>query len=144
MDKGINRMKNAKLLKANEFDAKKYKKRISQLREHMDFKEFEELCSPIAKDILENYEGFEKVTKGPQYTGTPFDFFGFKNGEPYIIELKSSLKYFNAPREAQKRRMQDLLNKIKGLRIALLQIKIRKAQFRILNSGNWGRPLVNK
>jgi hypothetical protein len=137
-------MKVSALLKPKEFDTKKHKEIIKKLHTHMDFKEFEELCSPIAKDILENYEGFEKVTKGPQYTGTPFDFFGFKNGEPYIIELKSSLKYFNAPREAQKRRMQDLLNKIKGLRIALLQIKIRKAQFRILNSGNWGRPLVNK
>ena len=42
--------------------------------------------------------------------GTPFDFFGFKNGEPYIIELKCSLKYFYTPRETQKKRMQELLN----------------------------------
>ena len=125
-------MKSSLPLNPKEFDAKKHKKIISQLREHMDFKEFEELCCPIAKDILKNYEGFEKVKEGPKFTGTPFDFFGFKNGEPYIIELKSSLKYFHTPRETQKRRMQELLNKIKGLRIALLQIKVGKAQYRIL------------
>ena len=125
-------MKRSLLLTPKEFDAKKHKKIIRQLHPHMDFKEFEEMCLPIAKDILENYEGFEKVKKGPQFTGTPFDFFGFKNGEPYIIELKSSLKYFHAPRETQKRRMQELLNKIKGLRIALLQVKLEKAQYRIL------------
>ena len=125
-------MKNSKLLNPKEFDAEKHKKIISRLRPHMDFKEFEELCSPIAKDILENYEGFEKVKKGPKFTGTPFDFFGFKNGEPYIIEFKGSLNYFNSPGETQKRRMQELLNKIKGLRIALLQVKVKKAQYRIL------------
>ena len=125
-------MKGSKLLKPKEFDTKKHEEIISQLREHMDFKEFEELCSPIAKDILENYEGFEKVKKGPQFTGTPFDFFGFKDGEPYIIELKCSLKYFHTPSETQKKRMQELLNKIIGLRIALLQVKVEKAQYRIL------------
>ena len=132
MNKGINKMKNLKLLKPKEFDAEKHKKIITKLRPHMDFKEFEELCSPIAKDILENYEGFEKVKKGPQFTGTPFDFFGFKDGEPYIIELKCSLKYFHTPSETQKRRMQELLNKIIGLRIALLQVKVGNAQYRIL------------
>jgi len=64
-------MKDSKLLKPKEFDAEKHKKIISQLHPHMDFKEFEEICCPISKDILENYEGFEKVKKGPQFTGTP-------------------------------------------------------------------------
>jgi len=125
-------MKSSILLNPKEFDARKHKKIISQLRPHMDLKKFEKMCYPIAKDILQNYEGFEKVEKGPRFQGTPFDFFGFKNGEPYIIELKSSLKYFHPPRETQKRRMQELLNKIKGLRIALLQLKLEKAQYRIL------------
>ena len=132
MNKGINKMKDSKFLEPKEFDAEKHKKLVSELRQHMDFKEFEELCSPIAKDILENYEGFEKVKKGPQFTGTPFDFFGFKDYEPYIIELKCSLKYFHTPSETQKRRMEELLNKIIGLRIALLQVKVGKAQYRIL------------
>jgi hypothetical protein len=132
MNKGLEKMKHSKLLKPKEFDAIKHENTIRKLHPHMDLKKFEELCSPIAKDILENYEGFEKVEKGPQFTGTPFDFFGYKNGEPYIIELKSSLKYFHTPRETQKRRMQELLNRIKGLRVVLLQMKIRKAQYRIL------------
>ena len=127
-----NRMKSSLLLTPKEFDARKHKKIISQLRPHMDLKKFEEMCCPIAKDILYNYEGFAKVEKGPKFTGTPFDFFGFKNGEPYIIELKSSLEYFHTPRETQKMRMQELLNRIKGLRIALLQMKVAKAQYRIL------------
>jgi len=55
MDKEINRMKNAKPLKPKDFDAKKYEKIISQRREHMDLRQFEELCSPIAMDILQNY-----------------------------------------------------------------------------------------
>jgi hypothetical protein len=125
-------MKGSELLKLKEFDTKKHEEIIRKLYPHMDFKEFEKICSPIAKDILQNYEGFENVEKGPQFTGTPFDFFGFKNAEPYIIELKCSLRYFNTPRETQKRRMQDLLNKIKDLRIALLQIKVRKAKYRML------------
>jgi len=125
-------MKSSILLNPKEFDARKHKKIISQLRPHMDLKKFEKICCPIAKDILQNYEGFKKVKKGPKFTGTPFDFFGFKNGEPYIIEFKGSLNYFNSPGETQKRRMQELLNKIEGLRIALLQVKLKKAQYRIL------------
>jgi hypothetical protein len=71
MDKRINKMRNSNFLSPKEFDSKKHKKIISQLQEHMDFKEFEEMCCPIAIDILENYEGFEKVKKGQQFTGTP-------------------------------------------------------------------------
>ena len=132
MNEGINKMKGSKFLKPKEFNAEKHKRIIRKLRPHMDLKEFEELCSPIAQDILENYEGFERVEKGPVFQGTPFDFFGFKNGEPYIIELKCSLRYFHTPRETQKKRMKELLNNIICLRIALLQVKLEKAQYRIL------------
>ena len=132
MDKEINRMKNAKPSKPKEFDTKEHEEKIRKLRPHMDLREFEELCSPIARDILQNYEGFERVEKGPKFTGTPFDFFGFKNGEPYIIEFKGSLRYFNSPHETEKRRMRELLDKIEGLRVALLQVKLREAQYRIL------------
>ena len=126
-------MKHSRLLSTpKEFDTKKHEEITRKLRPHMDLREFEELCSPIATDILQNYEGFERVEKGPKFTGTPFDFFGFKNGEPYIIEFKGSLRYFHTPGETEKRRMQELLNKIEGLRVALLQVKLRKAQYRIL------------
>jgi hypothetical protein len=54
-------MKDSKLLKPKDFDAKKHEKIIRLLSPHMDFKEFEELCAPIAQDILENYEGFKRL-----------------------------------------------------------------------------------
>jgi hypothetical protein len=78
-------LKSSTLLNPKEFDAKKHKKIIRQLRPHMDLKKFKEKCCPIAKDILENYDGFEKVKKGPKFTGTPFDLFGFKNGDPGLV-----------------------------------------------------------
>jgi hypothetical protein len=113
------------------FDDTQYRKIIDQLDERMPGKELEAHCNSIAKDILINYEGFEWIEKGPEFRGTPFDFFGLKNGAPYIIELKASLKTFNAPGETQKWRMQELLHRIEYLNIALLQLKLRQAQYRI-------------
>ena len=52
MDKEINRIKNAKPLKPKEFDAKKYEKIISQLREHMDLREFEVKCQVLTFDKM--------------------------------------------------------------------------------------------
>lgn len=114
-----------------QFDSTKYHNLIESLNKNMSELEFERSLEVVAYDILENYEGFEKVEKGPNYRGTPFDFFGFKNGEPYIIELKSSLERFNSPGEVQKRRMKEVLSLIKGLNIALLQVKLRKGEYRI-------------
>ena len=85
----------------------------------------------VAFDILQSYEGFENVEKGPNFLGTPFDFFGFKDGSPYIIELKSSLNHFNAPGETQKRRLKELLERMEGLKAAILQVKLRKGEYRI-------------
>jgi hypothetical protein len=94
-------------------------------------KELEAHCTSIAEDILIKYEGFEWIEKGPEHRGTPFDFFGLKNGAPYIIELKASLKSFNTPGETQKWRMRELLHRIEYLNIALIQLKLNKAQYRI-------------
>ena len=97
----------------------------------MSEKEFEQACEPVALDILQNYENFERVEKGPNFGGTLFDFFGFKDGSFYIIELKSSLNHFNAPGETQKRRLKELIKSIKGIKIALLQVKLNKGVYRI-------------
>jgi hypothetical protein len=97
----------------------------------MSEKEFEQACELVALDILQNYENFERVEKGPTFGGSPFDFFGFKDGSFYIIELKSSLNHFNAPGETQKRRLKELLKTIEGLKVALLQVKLKKAEYRI-------------
>jgi hypothetical protein len=117
--------------KPKDFDVDKHSESISKLTENMSEKEFEQACELVALDILQNYENFERVEKGPNFGGTPFDFFGFKDGSFYIIELKSSLNHFNAPGETQKRRLKELLKSIKGIKIALLQVKLNKGEYRI-------------
>lgn len=113
------------------FDTTRHYDLINSLSEDMKGLEFERLCKPIVYDILQNYEKFRKIEKGPNFIGTPFDFFGFKDDIPYIIEFKGSLHNFNSPGGIQKRRMKELLKRIKGLRVALLQVKLRKSQYRI-------------
>lgn len=113
------------------FDTNEYKELINSLNENMPELEFERRCEPIVYDILQNYEGFEKIENGPDFQGTPFDFFGLKNAAPYIIEFKGSLKSFNTPGETQKRRIQEILNRIEGLNVALLQVKLTEGKYRI-------------
>jgi len=113
------------------FDGKPYEDLISGLTEHMDGKLFENACTPIVMGILSKQEEFEKLENGPSYNGTPFDFFGFKKGSPYIIEFKGSLKSFNYPDETEKRRMQELLKSIDRLNVALLQVKLQTSEYRI-------------
>ena len=115
-----------------QFLTKKYKAMINKLRKNTPGTVIEKSSERIAIDILKNYEGFDKIEKGPDFIGTPFDFFGFKDGEPHIIELKSSLHYFQAPGETQKRRMRQLLDEISALRVGLLQLALKKGQYRIL------------
>jgi hypothetical protein len=113
------------------FDISKYKETIDSLHVNMSELEFERLSEVVVPDILENYEAFEKVVKGPDFRGTPFDFFGFKADRPYMIEYKGSLKSFNTPGETQKRRLQEILERMAGLGVALLQVKLTEAQYRI-------------
>ena len=120
------------------FDTTKYRELISTLNANVPGLEFERLTERVVYDILQNYEGFERVEKGPDYGGTPFDFFGFKNGTPYIVEYKGSLKSFNTPAETQKRRLQEVLGLVKGLSVALLQVKITKGQYRIFYDEQMG------
>ena len=127
----IKRQKHSSRPRPKKFDEGKHRKIIDKLHNRMLGSELEKACDEIALDILTNYEGFEWVEKGPDFRGTPFDFFGLKNGAPYIIELKASLKSFNAPGETQKWRMQELLKRIEYLNIALLQLKLNKAEYRI-------------
>jgi hypothetical protein len=116
---------------AKHFDAKGYANTIDKLDENMSELEFERLSEVVVPDILENYENFTGVIKGPDFRGTPFDFFGFKQGNPYIIEFKGSLNNFNTPGETPKRRLQEILTQIEGLHIVLLQVKLKEAQYRI-------------
>jgi hypothetical protein len=117
------------------FDISKYRKLINGLNPSTPELEFERSCEIIVYDILKNYEVFSKIEKGPDFRGTPFDFFGFKNGDAYIIEFKGSLKSFNAPGETQKRRLKEILNAIGGVNVALLQVKLLKGEYRIFYDG---------
>ena len=114
-----------------DFNANKHQAVIADLSETMKELDFEKACETIAEDILLNYEGFDTIEPGPKLKGRPFDFFGFKNSKPYIIEMKGSLKSFNAPGYVQKRRMQEILKQVRGLNILLLQIKLRAGKYRV-------------
>lgn len=114
------------------FDSSKYGDLIARFNERMIGKEFEQACEPLVYDILQHHEGFERVERAPDVRGRPFDFFGYKQGLPYIIEVKNSLKRFHAPGELQKQCLQEILQRIPGLHIALLQIKLRTGEYRIL------------
>jgi hypothetical protein len=81
--------------------------------------------------ILKKYEDFRKVERGPDFAGTPFDLFGYKRSEPYIIELKCSLNNLQYPGEIQKKRMKELLKNIHGLHVALLQLNLKKSEYRM-------------
>jgi hypothetical protein len=116
------------------FNIQQYKGLISSLKKESVLKKFEEGCSPIVMDILSNYEGFTdviEVNRVSGFTNPPFDFFGYKKEEPYLIEFKGSLNHFHSPGETQKRRIQELLKKINRLRVALLQIRLEKGEYRI-------------
>ena len=129
-------MKVMKKPQSKKFSDRNYKQVINKLRKNTPGRVIEKSCEKIAIDILRNYEGFKKIKNGPDFSGTPFDFFGFKDGEPYIIEMKCSLKTFNTSGETQKRRMGELLRKVRGLKVALLQIKLRKSEYRFFYHGD--------
>ena len=117
--------------KPKEFDMRPFQSILNGLGEKIAGKELEAICRNIAKGLLKKHEGFEKVIDGPSYRGTPFDLFGFKDGKSYAVELKSSLNSFNHPGETQKWRLNEIRKKIPELNIALLQLAVRKGQYRI-------------
>jgi len=99
-------------------------------------KEFETAYRPVVEDILTSYEGFKNIEDmNDHLAATPADFFALKEKQPYIIEVKGSLDVFHPPGETQKRRLKELLNELEiegiNINIALLQIKLRKGEYRI-------------
>ena len=113
------------------FATGRYKEGIDKLRKNMPGRVIEEFSEKVARNVLRKYERIEQVEKGPHFRGTPFDLFAVNDGVPYIVELKGSLSDFNVPAETQKRRMKTLLRKIRGLKVALLQIALKKGEYRI-------------
>ena len=117
---------------AKAFDSARHQPLVRGLTSDTPAKQFEAACEPIVRDILTSYEGFTAVEKGPTFTGTPFDYFGFKDGEPYVIELKSSRHHYRLPEETQRHRMEQLLEAVPVLHIALLQVKVLEGVYRML------------
>jgi len=113
------------------FDTERHRPVIAALGDAMPTKEFEAACEPIARDILTSCEDFASVEKGPTFTGTPFDYFGFKDGVPYAVELKASRHHLNLPGETQRHRIEQLLKAVPGLHIALLQVKVLDGVYRM-------------
>ena len=116
------------------FDVTHHQSTVRQLSSNMIGKKFENLCEDIVIDILKNYEGFkaiENANEAPNFHNPPFDFFAFKGIKPFVIEFKGSLNNFNAPGETQKRRLRELLKRIKGLNVGLLQVKLNTGEYRI-------------
>ncbi len=114
-----------------EFDSSAFRDMINSLEANMSEIEFERLSEVVVPEILEKYEGFLKIEKGPDFNGTPFDFFGLKDNRHYRIEFKGSLKSFNSPGETQKYRLQQILKQVEGIGVVLLQVKLSKGQYRI-------------
>lgn len=104
----------------------------------------EEASRKVAVDILQNYEGFEKIERGPNFRGTLFDFLGYKDSSPYIIEMKASLENFQLPGETQKRRISELLEELPDLKVAILQMALNKKQYRILYHQQVERLLLHE
>jgi hypothetical protein len=116
------------------FDTAKYQDLISTLKEETNFVQFEKGCLDVVLDILTNYVGFRDIEVATNifgYSNPPFDFFGYKDEKPYLIEFKGSLSHFHGPKETQKRKLQELRKKVKGLNLALLQVRLLNGDYRI-------------
>lgn len=59
---------NIKRPSPNHFDTSKYTEIIEKLYVNMSEIEFERLSEFVVPHILENYEGFRKIEKGPGFT----------------------------------------------------------------------------
>jgi hypothetical protein len=117
-----------------QFDATKYLDDVQYLKS-LKPKKFEEETIPFAKDILKKYENFDQISDANQqlnFNNPPFDFFGFKNGSPHIIEYKGRYKQFGAIRKGQRQRQHRILENVKSLKSALIQINFREQEYKIL------------
>ncbi len=123
---------------ATRFDVRRHAPVLAKLHPHMMGREFEQQTQAIAEDILKTGENFELVQVGPNFPGTPFDFFGLKNGKPFLIEYKGSLRSFRLPGKIQRRRLRQVAAALDDIGIALLQVRLpvegasRSCEYRML------------
>ncbi|MCK4330586.1 hypothetical protein KAX02_12185 [candidate division WOR-3 bacterium] len=122
------------------FDKNKYANIIEKIVHTKNKTEKEKSYKIIAKDILTEYEHFDKVIEGPsihEFQGVPFDFIGCKEGKFVIIELKGAINSFSFPKDIQLARMRDFINEMTKRNIDtlpyLLQINLRQGIYRLLD-----------
>ena len=119
-----------------DYDFSVYRNLIKQLVKKKNNKIFESETSPIANKILmEN--GFTRIeyangNKDMRFNNPPFDFFGFKNDSPYIIEYKGNKDSLKGIPQDQRKRQLRIIEEIKGLNSALIQINFKTEKYRIL------------
>jgi hypothetical protein len=121
---------------------KEHYEKIEELKKKLSPKTFEETSEPVVWALLK-HEGFQNrlnANKKSGYPNPPFDFFAYRDGEPYMIEYKGSLENFNSPGETQKRRLQELRKKYRphNLHVALLQVGFQRGktgEYRLLIDG---------
>jgi hypothetical protein len=117
-------------------DFSEYRNLIKELVKKKNNKVFESETSPIAKDILRD-SGFTQIedangNKEMKFNNPPFDFFGYKNDSPYIIEYKGNKDKFSGIAPDQRRRQLRIMDEINKLNSALIQINFKQEKFRIL------------
>ena len=105
---------NAKRPLPKDFDSSEFNSELRNLKKGVGNLKIESKTEFLVPYILEKYEEFEKVERCP-YRGGPFDYIGFKNNIPYIIEYKGSLDKFNRPQKTQKYRLQEVLEQFDNL-----------------------------
>lgn len=113
------------------FDSRPYASVLKKVYKGMPNRDLEARGKEVGMDLLAKKEGFSGVCEGPAFRGTPFDLFGFKEGKPYVVELKCSLVGFHHPGEIQKVRLQELMRRIQGLGAGLLQLNLSDMNYRL-------------
>lgn len=116
---------------AKAFDVRLHRPLIDSLEANMPTRQFEAASEPIVLDILANCEGFSHLERAPQVGGVPFDYFGHRNGKPYVVEYKGSRSRFPGLAETQRRRLQELHELLPALGMALLQVNLAVGRYRM-------------
>jgi hypothetical protein len=91
------------------------------------------LCEMIGEEILRVLEHFDFITKPEMaFRGQPFDRLCKRSGKWYIVEIKGAKHGFTGTlSHTQKRRMRQVLKKVKDLEPVLLQINLDAAKYKI-------------
>lgn len=89
----------------------------------------------LAAAVLSGQEGvvgLKPLERVDCMAGAPFDFLGFLDGRPCLFAVKAGRKRFLPPDERLKRRLLALADRLGGVRVALLQLKLDPGRYRLI------------